>query len=312
MIGTKNTAYDFSDIKAKTEAIYQEIISSTQKNLYLIYQPESDDNFMNRYEGIKQEKLPYLYFKIPFGPRIVPLKITEEKSQKLLKESIAHYLSAITPTQLLQNRPRLIYGWTQSDWDIEKLSLRLARISIQEIHNQKILLRFLDPSVWSALIHILTKRQQNKICHILEPWWQIDGDGALQQFRIIGDSYYQSDNLYLTDEQKKMIDNIGICNQILRHYRQRYIQEMRWSEHQLYPFLLEVLQTAPLDYDKSDKVYYGYLCLTVHPQFMRHPLIMETIAKSGYRRLTKQLSTLTDEQWQTIKEELIAEEIHNG
>ncbi|WP_213793901.1 DUF4123 domain-containing protein [Klebsiella aerogenes] len=249
------------------------------------------------------------YLSAEFEPRLIPLDLSIADDVLLLEMSAELACNEIHPQRITQGYGRLICGWLSCSTSPEALALHLAKSALQEREGQDTLLRFYDPAVALPLWSLLDNWQQQRLFGPLAAWFSIDGDGQwVQRKGAEQQNIRLSYSLSLSEDNWRDIQFIGIVNRIMCQYRCSYINELRFSEQQVFTRIIPALRRAwefPFHHPQ-DLTLYGTHALTISPDFDRHIDLLQALQKGpieSNQTYRARVANFSERQWQRIKEE---------
>ncbi|EPV8392735.1 DUF4123 domain-containing protein [Klebsiella sp. 141161] len=249
------------------------------------------------------------YLSAEFEPRLIPLDLSIADDVLLLEMSAELACNEIHPQRITQGYGRLICGWLSCSTSPEALALHLAKSALQEREGQNTLLRFYDPAVALPLWSLLDNWQQQRLFGPLAAWFSIDGDGQwVQRKGAEQQNIRLSYSLSLSEDNWRDIQFIGIVNRIMCQYRCSYINELRFSEQQVFTRIIPALRRAwefPF-HQPQDLTLYGTHALTISPDFDRHIDLLQALQKGpieSNQTYRARVANFSERQWQRIKEE---------
>jgi hypothetical protein len=292
--------------KQDVEIIFQQIISLSLKNdgkFYLIYQSNNKKTSLT--DLIVEKKLTsfrYRNYQIKYTPGLIELDLKNEKDQTILKQSIQEFYLAIDPKAILFAKPRSVYGWIYSSFNAEVLAQELGKVAIQPSSDGEQLLRYFDPSILSALLNIFIEGQKKILFRAIRFWLYLNSDGHLMiEENPQNERNNLTGNLGLINQQWQQINWIESRNQTLARYH-FFHPQYSLSEREADNIIMQSFQTAILKgyHDKQDLSEYAYRSLTIHPEFIEHPIIVEAIRQNRHQPLVKQLQVIPPTQWDIV------------
>lgn len=289
------------------ETIFQEIValsSQNDENFYLVYQTQDQKNTLTELLAKKTLKLfEYEGYKIKPTPGIIELDLTKDDDQTILKHSIQEFYLAIDPKTTLYAKPRFVYGWIISPFNIEVLAKQLGLMGIQRSNNEYQLLRYFDPAVLPILFNILLPVQKQFLLNPVHFWLYINSDGHLvteKNHREV--NKHLVSNLGIDSKQWQQINWIESRNQTLARYH-FFHPQYYLTENQADSIIMQAFKNATYRgyFDKRDLSEYAYQSLVIHPEFIEHPIITNAIKQNSNQSLIRQLQNITPAQWEIVK-----------
>lgn len=288
------------------EKVFQKIMEIALENndyFYLIYQQNNKQTIMT--ESINTKSLlfvEYVDYQIKPTPGLVELDLTKESDQLILKQSIKEFYLDIDPKTTLYAKARSIYGWIFSPLKIELLTRQLGLIAIQPSKEGAQLLRYFDPAVLPILLKILCSHQKKMLLNPVNQWLFLNSDGHLMiEKNTRKPSKHFVKRLGIDEQQWQQINWIESRNQTLARYH-LFNSQYVLSENEADIMIMQAFKLAESKgySDKRDLSEFAYYSLTIHPEFIEHPIIDDVIKRNVNHSLIKQLKNISESQWKIV------------
>lgn len=239
-------------------------------------------------------------------PYLAALDLRREADVQLLIAGLHLSLDDWDLPSLVQNRGHRICGCLFTQQSLEQYlgDLAVQRMILPKF-SKRTLLRYYDPCVFPALWRICNAEQQRTLLGPIDRWLGLARNGQLQHYQAPSSTAAEptSPQIHFSAEQWYAIQNIGALNQAIVQWQSR-AENGRPPQ----PINLEATESALLRArrygisDTQDLKAFAWHALTVHPQFDRHPLLQQAIARlPSEKYYAATVADFSEQEWQKVQ-----------